>query len=77
MKIDSYGGRRFLLTLGCGIASTILVWFGKISGGEYVTIVSLTIAAYITGNVTQKKIEVKNDGSNTNISGDDSQRDGL
>jgi len=57
MNIDNYGGRRFLLTLGCGVASTILVWFCKISGGEYVTIVSLTVAAYITGNVTQKKIE--------------------
>jgi hypothetical protein len=55
--INNLGGRRFVMTMGCGIVSTILVWFTKISGAEYVTIISLTVAAYIGGNVYQKKVE--------------------
>lgn len=52
--IQKLGGRRFLLTVGCGIVSTVLVWCLKISGGEFVTIISLTVSAYITGNTAQK-----------------------
>jgi uncharacterized membrane protein len=52
--IPKLGGRRFILTMGCAVVSTILLWFAKISGAEYVTIISLTVAAYITGNTAQK-----------------------
>tara|TARA_R110001599_G_scaffold171353_1_gene362448 strand:+ start:463762 stop:463947 length:186 start_codon:yes stop_codon:yes gene_type:complete len=54
---SSIGGRRFLLTLGCGIVCTVLVWFGKISDGVFATVVVATVAAYITGNTVQKKME--------------------
>lgn len=57
MKIDNYGGRRFVLTLGCGVVTAILVWNGKISDQVYAAVIIATVAAYITGNVTQKKIE--------------------
>ena len=40
--------------MGCAIVSTWLLWFAKISGAEFVTIISLTVAAYITGNTAQK-----------------------
>jgi hypothetical protein len=53
--ITQLGGRRFLLTLGCGIATTILVWFGKIDGMTYSAVILGTVAAYITGNTWQKK----------------------
>lgn len=49
-----WGGRRFLLTVGCSIAATVLVWHGKISDSSYVTLITLTAAAYITGNTIQK-----------------------
>lgn len=49
-----WGGRRFLLTVGCSCAATILVWHGKISDSSYVTLITLTAAAYITGNTIQK-----------------------
>ena len=52
--IPKLGGRRFILTMGCAVVSTILLWFAKISGAEFVTIISLTVAAYITGNTAQK-----------------------
>lgn len=52
--LSSFGGRRFLLSLGAGMASSVLVWFEKISGEIYRDVVLATVAAYITGNTFQK-----------------------
>lgn len=54
MNLLTFGGRRFLLTVGCGIATTALCWFGKISDQVYATVTVLTVGAYIAGNTTQK-----------------------
>ncbi|MBF8177648.1 hypothetical protein [Herminiimonas contaminans] len=54
MSIAGLGGRRFMLTLGCGIACTVLVWNGKISDQVFATVIIATVAAYITGNTFQK-----------------------
>lgn len=55
--LEKLGGRRFILTLGCGIATTVLTWFGKIDGAIYATVVIATVGAYITGNTTQKVMQ--------------------
>jgi len=54
---DLYGGRRFLLTLLSSLAATILQWFGKLdpAGTTYAAITIATVAAYITGNVVERK----------------------
>lgn len=54
--IETSGGRRFLLALGSGVSTTLLQWFGKLdpAGSTYAMVVIGTVAAYITGNVTQK-----------------------
>ena len=54
MMFEKVGGRRFFMVMGCSIISTVLCWYAKISGAEYVTIISLTVGAYIGGNTTQK-----------------------
>ena len=54
MNIPSLGGRRFLLTLGCGAMTTLLCWFAKITGEVYATVIIATVGGYIAGNVTQK-----------------------
>lgn len=54
MKLDSYGGRRFLMTMGCGIACTVLVWFAKIEDTIFRDIIIATVAVYIAGNTFQK-----------------------
>lgn len=42
------------MTLGCGVATTALTWFGKIDGNTYSLVIIATVGAYIAGNVTQK-----------------------
>lgn len=49
------GGRRFLLSLGSGIVSSVLLWFAKIGEQTWATVVISTVAAYITGNVAGKR----------------------
>lgn len=55
--MDTLGGRRFLLTVAAQVSCNVLVWFGKISGEVYSVVVLATVAAYIAGNVSQRKIE--------------------
>ena len=57
MSFDTIGGRRFFMAMGCGIACTVLVWFGKIDGNIFRDVVIATVAVYIAGNVYQKKVE--------------------
>lgn len=54
MNLTAWGGRRFIMTMGCGIACTVLVWFAKIDGSIFRDIVIATVAVYIAGNTAQK-----------------------
>ncbi len=53
-KIEGYGGRRFLITVGCGAVTAFLCWHGKIDGGVYSAVIIATVATYIAGNTGQK-----------------------
>jgi hypothetical protein len=59
-RLEDIGGRRFLMTMGCGIATTALQWFGKLdaAGSTYALVTIATVAAYITGNTAQKAMEL-------------------
>lgn len=57
MNFDLIGGRRFTLAVLSQLSCNLLVWNGKISGEVYSTVILFTVAAYITGNVAQRKIE--------------------
>lgn len=52
--LASLGGRRFLLSLGAGVVSSVLVWYGKIDGSIYRDVVIGTVGLYIAGNTAQK-----------------------
>lgn len=57
MTLDQLGGRRFLLTVISGAGTWVLCFMGKISGDVYSVVTIATVAAYITGNVAQRRIE--------------------
>jgi uncharacterized membrane protein YeaQ/YmgE (transglycosylase-associated protein family) len=54
MNLTTFGGRRFLLTVGCGVVTSVLLWHGKLDGPVYATVVLGTVGAYIAGNTVQK-----------------------
>lgn len=54
MNLTSWGGRRFLLTLGCGMVTSALLWFGKLDPTTYSVVILGTVGAYIAGNTVQK-----------------------
>lgn len=47
---EALGGRRFLITLGCGVVNTILVALKLIDNSTYQTIILGTVAVYIAGH---------------------------
>ncbi len=54
MDLEKIGGRKFIISMLIGAASTILMWFAKIGDSAYTTIILGTVAAYITGNTYEK-----------------------
>ena len=61
MNIQTIGGRRFLLTVGSGIAASLLQWYGKLdpAGSTYALVVIGTVGAFISGNVIENKHNVQ------------------
>lgn len=57
MNFDTIGGRRYVLTWAVYIGSSVLLWFGKLDSANYALLMGGTVAAYITGNVYQRKVE--------------------
>jgi hypothetical protein len=54
VNIETLGGRRYTLTLGCGVACSFLLWFAKLSDASFATIILGTVGVYIAGNTYQK-----------------------
>lgn len=52
--IERVGGRKFIVAASTGLATCVLVWFGKIADGIFATVILGTVGAFIVGNVTQK-----------------------
>ncbi len=57
MNFDTAGGRRYVLVWAVYVGSSVLLWFGKLDSANYAMLMVATVAAYITGNVWQKKVE--------------------
>jgi hypothetical protein len=59
--IESVGGRRFIATVGAGVVTSALQWFGKLdpAGSTYAMVILGTVGAFIAGNTTQKVMSSK------------------
>lgn len=57
MNINTFGGRKFVVVLLCQAATTWLTYRGSIDGGVFMSVTIAVAAAYITGNVAQKKVQ--------------------
>jgi uncharacterized membrane protein YeaQ/YmgE (transglycosylase-associated protein family) len=62
MNISSLGGRKFLLCVGCGAITSILLWCGKLDASAYQTVILGTVGAFVAGNVVaQKRTDAQKD----------------
>ena len=50
----SSGGRRFVLVVFFGLMYSALLVFKYLDGNQYVTLQTLTVAAYLAANTIQK-----------------------
>lgn len=57
--MNKYGGRRFMLVVGCGLVYTALLVAGYIDPTVYGTLQLGTVATYIAGNGYQKHSETR------------------
>ena len=53
--INKLGGRKFLLTIGCGIVTSFLAYVHAIDSVAYSMVILGTVGSFIGGNVMQKK----------------------
>ena len=54
---DKLGGRRFWLCCAICLVASILLVLGKLSGAEWVSVVTWLGGLYIAGNVAQRGVE--------------------
>ena len=54
-------GRKYTLVIGVFSLTAILLWFGKVDSGGFVTVTIGIVGAYLGANVFQKKYEKPND----------------
>ena len=57
MTTDKLGGRRYWLCCAVCLAACVLLWYGKLTGAEWVGAMQWISSAYILGNVGQRGIE--------------------
>ena len=51
---ETVGGRRFLLTVGTQVLSSLLLWCGKLTPDSYAMLILGTVGVFIGANTYQK-----------------------
>lgn len=57
MTTDKLGGRRFWLCSAISLSACGLLWYGKLTGAEWVSVVTWVCGIYVAGNTGQRGIE--------------------
>lgn len=57
MNFTTLGGRRLAVTVGAGVVTTALQWFGKLdsAGSTYALVIVPIVVAYIAGGTMDNK----------------------
>ena len=58
-EVDKSISRKLIVTLTVFFTSALLLVVGKIAGSEFVTVASVTISAYMAGNVGEHYTDSK------------------
>ena len=54
MNFNSLGGRRFLFAIGLTILSAFLLYVGKLTSGDFTSIVNFNVIALVAGHTADK-----------------------
>ncbi len=54
MSFNSLGGRRFLFAIGLTILSAFLLYVGKLTSGDFTSIVNFNVIALVAGHTADK-----------------------
>jgi hypothetical protein len=60
MNFDSVGGRRFLFAVGLTLLSAALLYVGKLTSGDFTSIVNFNIISLVAGHTADKFAKGKN-----------------
>lgn len=67
MKIDFtiFGGRTYLMTVGCGVVTSVMRWFEHLDNQSWTLVTMGTVGAYIAAQTVQKHGEIRADVQKT------------
>jgi hypothetical protein len=65
MNFDNVGGRRFLFAVGLTFLSAALLYMGKLTSGDFTSIVNFNVIALVAGHTADKFVRGKNDSTTT------------
>lgn len=65
MNFQTFGGRTYLLTVGCGLVTSLMRWFDHLDNGSYTAIITASVCAYITRTIVQNYGEIRADVQKT------------
>ena len=55
------GGRTFVLTVGCGIVTSLMRWFDHLDNASYTMIITGSVCAYLAKTTIERHGEIKAD----------------
>lgn len=65
MNFDNVGGRRFLFAVGLTILSSFLLYVGKLTSGDFTSIVNFNVIALVAGHTADKFAQAKKNDTST------------
>ena len=63
MNFDSVGGRRFTFAVGLTLLSAALLYVGKLTSGDFTSIVNFNVIALVAGHTADNFAKGKNNAS--------------